>query len=216
MFDQLTSIILTASSLGVTAFGIVETLKWTRIGQFGFNEMRKHLGQLILALETTHSTNLEQVLRSLYRGEHSELAKTLRQGVRAGLTTDNAATLALTLHTINENALTAVAAAFAAGTELTSEQRNVLGRFELAADAKIDAALMSAQSHYAGKMRLLAGAIAICLGLILGLVQSASQFDLFTLGQALIVGILAIPVAPIAKDLVSTLQSFSTMFGGNA
>ena len=212
MFEQLASIILTASSLGVTAFGIVETLKWTRVGQFGFDEMRKHLGQLITALETTHSTNLEQVLRSLYRGEHSELAKTLRQGIRAGLTTQNAATLARTLNTINEDALTAVATALTTGTELSAEQRNVLGRFELAADASIDAALMSAQNHYAGKTRLLAGVVAIAIGLVVGLVQSDSPLDLFTVGQALLVGVLAIPVAPIAKDLVTTLQALSATF----
>lgn len=83
--DDLTSWILAAGALGLTAFGIVEAFKYTRIGVLGFEQILRILGKLQLALKVAYGDEYQDLLRSQYRGDVEELARTLRQGVRIGL-----------------------------------------------------------------------------------------------------------------------------------
>jgi ethanolamine transporter EutH len=84
----------------------------------------------------------------------------------------------------------------------------VLGRFELAVDARIDAALTLAQSHYAGAQRCVASLIALAIAVAVGFWMRTTQPHFLL--KSVLVGIAAVPLAPIAKDLVSALQAATT------
>ena len=102
----------------------------------------------------------------------------------------------------NEDLLKDLVSKLNAGEELSPEERNVLGRFELAVDVRIDAAITLAQNKYADSMRLTAAVIAVGVALVVG-------YKMSMLPVAAVVGFLAVPLAPVAKDVVTALRSAS-------
>ena len=109
---------------------------------------------------------------------------------------------------VEEQALQEVAEALQTGKPLSEEQRGVLGRYELALDARIDAALALANSRYIGSIRGLASLVAIAIALIVGWIQNVSLITAF------IAGLAAVPIAPMAKDLAGALQAAAKALPG--
>jgi hypothetical protein len=200
--ENIGTIVLATGALGTAAFGIVEALKWTSLGFFGFPQLKANLGPIWATLQTAYGRDFEQVLRGQYKGSHQDLVKTLRQGVRVGLTEEQAETIAAYLGLGASEKLKAAAAQIQLGGTLPNDLRDVLGRFELAVDARIDAAMALAQNHYAGKMRVAALLVSMLIALSVGIYLN--QYFLAT-----VVGIAAVPLAPIAKDLTTALQAAS-------
>jgi ethanolamine transporter EutH len=126
----------------------------------------------------------------------------IRQGVRIGLTEQNASEVAGFLGMVDADRLKEAAQRAAQGGELSSDLRNTLGRFELAVDARIDAALTLAQARYVGATRGVASIVALLIALAVGLYLGADYIF-----RAVLVGVAAVPLAPVAKDLVTALQS---------
>jgi hypothetical protein len=202
--DNLGTIILATGALGTAAFGIVEALKWTRLGEAGFDAINRVLGPILELVRAAYGPDFQSLLRAHYRGDARELTRVIRQGVRVGLTPGNAPQAAKFLGMIDGEKLAEAARLVTAGRELSSELRNVLGRFELAVDTRVDAALTLAQSRYVGATRITASVFALVIALAVGFYLGNDYIF-----QALLVGIAAVPLAPIAKDLVSALQSAS-------
>ena len=215
LIDNITTLLLTAGALGTAAFGFVEAFKWWRFGEYGYDQLVTQLGALKSTLAEVYSpTRLDQVLRTLYRGAPDDLARSLRQGIRAGLTVNSAALVANELPILNAQILAAAATAIQAGVALTDEQRSVIGQYELAADARIDGALAVAQNHYAGKLRLTAALFAIVIALVTATALfSTGEQTISVIGRALLIGVLAVPVAPIVHDLVNVLKSVASAIG---
>ena len=202
--ENLGTIILATGALGTAAFGIVEALKWTRLGEAGFRAILKVLGPIIELLRTAYGPDFQNLLRAQYRGDQRDLTRVIRQGVRVGLTAANANQAARFLGMIDGERLTEAARQVEEGQELSAELRNVLGRFELAVDTRIDAALMLAKSRYVGATRVTSSILAILIAVAVGVFLGEGYMF-----QAILVGIAAVPLAPVAKDLVSALQSAS-------
>ena len=201
--ESLGAIVLATGALGTAAFGIVEGLKrWRRLGEAGFHAILTLLSAISDTLRTAYGPDVEKLLRAQYRGQQGELARIIRQGARIGLTPDNAEAVARGLGIVDAAKLKAAAVAIEAGEELTPQLRNVIGRFELAVDARIDAALTLAQDSYAGTVRIAASVVALIIAIAVG-VYVGRVFE------AVLVGIAAVPLAPIAKDVVSALKSAS-------
>lgn len=200
--ENIGTMILATGALGTAAFGIVESLKWTRLGEAGFGAILKVLGLIMETLKIAYGPGCEALLRAQYRGEQRELARVIRQGVRIGLTEENASQVAKFLGMVDADKLKEAARLVREGGELPAELRNVLGRFELAVDARIDAALTLAQNYYVGAVRVVASIVALIIALAVGIYQGF-------IFQALLVGGAAVPLAPVAKDLVTALQSAS-------
>lgn len=202
--QNLGTIVVAVGALGTAAFGIVEALKWTGIGLMGFGQIRRLLGAPVMrALEVAYGPEFLTLLKAQYRSGRAEaqLPKTLRQGVRVGLTPNTAADLAGRIGVVGPDDLTGVAEALQSGAALSDEQRSVLGRFELALDARIDAAMALANDKYAGSLRVIASAVAIAIALAVGLGAGESPL------LSLVVGIAAVPIAPVAKDLSKAIQA---------
>jgi hypothetical protein len=83
------------------------------------------------------------------------------------------------------------------------------GRFATALDARIDAAFAIAEEQYETAAKTWAGvaAVALAIGLSAGL---AGRFELNQTIAALGVGLVAVPLAPVAKDLSTSLQNALT------
>lgn len=87
-------VLAAVGALGTAAFGIVEGLKWTRLGVAGFDQIEVTLGPLLDSLKVAYGRRYGQLLRGQYLGDSRELKRTLRQGVRIGLNESNAIRLA--------------------------------------------------------------------------------------------------------------------------
>ncbi len=217
--NSLSTAIGAAAALGTACFGIVEGLKWTPLGEAGFAQLKAFLGEgLLRALAVAYGPGYEALLRAQYRQDwaRSPLAKTLRQGVRIGLTPENAAAIAHFLGSISPEALLQVAQKLkSCETPLGDQDRATIGRMELAADVRIDAALARAQDLYLGTVRLLAAVVAVVLAeLAAALGSTPGQFLADGWLKGLLVGTLAVPLAPIANDLVSALQAATKALRG--
>lgn len=201
---HLGEMVLAAGALGTAAFGIVEAAKWSPLGEAGFSNIPRLLGPALMqAVTRSLGPDALRLLRAQYRRRdgNAELARTLRQGVRIGLDPANAESLAQGVGSVDPAALRRAAEALSAGQDLDSAQRNAIGRFELAADARIDSALTLAQDSYLGAVRLSASSVAVGMALLAALVLGKDP----VLG--LIVGVAAVPLAPIANDIVGALQA---------
>jgi hypothetical protein len=206
MPDEWGELVLAAGALGTAAFGIVEGLKWIPlVGEAGFTSLLKLLGRALQsALRVAYGDQFERMLRAQYRGDQEDLTTVLRQGMRIGLTPKNAENIALELGVVEPARLTEAAVAVETGAPLTAEQRNAIARFELAADARVDAALSLAQDHYKRLSRFLAGVVAVALAIFAAYVL-AGNWSL--LGKAVLIGIAAVPLAPVAKDVAGALKA---------
>jgi hypothetical protein len=202
--ENIGTIILATGALGTAAFGIVEALKWTRLGEAGFTAILRVLGPIIEVIAKAYGPDYEILLRAHYRGDPRELTRVIRQGARVGLSAENALIAANFLGIIDGDKLADAARQVSEGRELSTELRNILGRFELAVDTRVDAALTLAQSHYVGTTRVTASIFAIVIAVAVGIYLGNDY--IFT---GMLVGIAAVPLAPIAKDLVTALQSAS-------
>ncbi|HWX78817.1 MAG TPA: hypothetical protein VNZ02_01905 [Steroidobacteraceae bacterium] len=206
---NLSTFIAGAGALGTACFGIIEGLKWTSLGEAGFGQIIKYLGpELLDALKIAYGPQYQKLLRAQYRQDsqtQAAIAKTLRQGVRIGLTTTNAASIAGFLGSVDAAALTSAAGSVAKGANLTGDDRAAIGRFELTVDARIDSALSSAQDVYLGTLRCVAALLAV--GIAEAVVAIPGVVTGATWATALLLGIVAVPFAPIANDLVGALQA---------
>jgi len=210
--STLSGVIAAAGALGTASFGIVEGLKWTALGTAGFGCIGEYLGQdLVGCLRVAYGPDFERLLRAQYRQDsqaQSVIAKSLRQGVRIGLTAANAENVARFLGAVAPGSLKQAAAAVEAARALSDAERAAIGRFELAADARIASALSRAKDAYLGWVRGAASLCAIVLGVATALMLGSELVD------GVIVGIVAVPLAPIANDVVAALQAATKAMRG--
>ncbi len=221
--DHLGTLVLATGALGTAAFGVVEGLKWTRVGTLGFDKLTGLLGESLWAcLKRAYGPNHEVYIKALYRQDRTagDLPRALRQGARIGLSADLAAELTKEFgEVVTGDCLKEIVEAMADGEELSDEQRGRLGRFELAVDARIDAAMAQANAAYVGYVRMLASGIAVALALFAASILAGESGPSFAgwkecflcslnyYFRALLVGLAAVPLAPIAKDLVNALKA---------
>ena len=191
---------------------IAEGCKLLLFPPIGFKRLREELTWADEALKVAYGENFEDLQKSHYRMGRGKgaLPKTLRQGIRIGMNEDTVETMAVVVGGLEKSDLSDVARKVKAGSVLDDKDKNILGRFEVAADARIDAALALAERSYINRMHLRAFIIAIVLSLLSALFLSYHyNWDHLWkyLGFGLMTGLIAVPIAPIAKDLTKALQS---------
>jgi hypothetical protein len=223
------NIISASAGLGTAAFGIVETMKSrSLIGEAGFSHIERLLGPLLkIAVKHAYGEGYSDMLRAQYKSDQRELRRSLRQGVRVGLKSENAKELAAFIGVIEENEMaTFVDAAKKAilrgpppddsngdkpQRELNDSERMLLARYEMAADGRIEAALAVAQTSYACTARTWAMCISMLIALVVGWIMGFNGEGhperTYYIFNAILIGLLAVPVAPIAKDLTEAIKS---------
>jgi hypothetical protein len=214
-----------AGGLGTAAYGLVDASKAFCGGMSnpGFGFIRRAVGPLLgpqgagagafgpVQILATLRANW---LNGVAKPDQKAIAKSL---IRLGLTPGNASQLA-TATGVDANELFTAARNIANGNPLTQQDINVLGRFDAVVSAILDLGYERADQLYRNSAKVVAAAVAIVLAVIGGGIiffSGASQTPpsiegylsskLFLL--AIVIGAMSTPLAPVAKDLSSSLQA---------
>jgi hypothetical protein len=111
---------------------------------------------------------------------------------------------------VDSATLKSIAAKTLSGAPLEIEEQALKTRFEVILDTLIDAAYQKADERYRNWTRSLAAGIAVLLALTGGgLLQGREFLHSQNVGLALMVGLLAIPLAPIAKNVANALSAYA-------
>jgi hypothetical protein len=221
VLQNLPQIITAIGGLGTAAFGLLEAVKPVipGINHIGFGGVRK----TVLGLTPSETAGKEpgnalpqaNILKSLLANwvngtdlsSQKAIAKSL---IKLHLSAGNAADLALRTN-VDGEILEQVAASMVTATALTQQQGDAYARFDLIVTALLDECYQHADQVYRNWTRALAAAIAVALAFVGGWSLAATGFCAYLhspqMGQALLIGLLATPLAPIAKDLSTALST---------
>jgi hypothetical protein len=199
---NLPKIIAAVGGLGTAAMGIVDAGKVAGVNKIGFPSIRKLVSSLTDKIAPPAQTGIINTLRgNWYNGtdlaSQKAIAKTL---IKANLTPATAPSLAAATF-VDPVVLAQVATNIQIQTPLTPLQSDTYGRFDFGLTALLDATYQRSDVSYRKWTRVLAGSIAILIALL-----GAKSVGITCL-QGFLVGILAVPLAPVAKDLSSALAA---------
>ncbi len=198
--------------VGIAAFGMVNFLKsaFPHFNKAGFGAIRKMV--VSLTPEAVRPENVlpqADVLKSIEANwvggtdvlTQKSAAKSL---VTMHLTAENAAAVAART-TVDPIALASIAAKIASGTALSSYEVNVKSRFDVVVTALLDQAFEQSNSSYRHSMIVLSGCMCLLLAQIGGWVLNGCPLRVYfgsnDFWRALLVGVAAIPLAPLARDI---------------
>lgn len=209
--DEFGTALAALGALSTAAFGLLDSSKalWGGVSNLGVKHLDAALKPFGPALAAAVGADRwrDVVLANWRNGvAKADQKLTVKSLIKLGLTPETAADLARAAN-LDPEALTAVARKLATGRELTDADLNVIGRLNAVIDALLDSAFERAEHHYRSGARLLAGGIAVGLALLAWLMWPADFGERPPAGYALLVGLLAVPLAPVAKDLTSALST---------
>ena len=203
--DGLSDLVARAAVLGTAAMALVEAAKWTALGRVGLGRVREALGAAgMRALAHAYGVGpLEALLAGSFRRGHLELADVLRNGLRLGLTSDDAPELAKEFGQEPARLAAALAGRVGSAASPGDEAVAALARFHAAIDARVDAAAASAHEAYLGALRVTGTVLALAGSVAVALVTGQD------LWLAIGIGLVAVPMAPISKEVLSLLRAAS-------
>jgi hypothetical protein len=215
IWNEVPQLVTAIGGLGTAAFGLVDATKAIGggVNHIGFADIRKRIEQLVPD-KSTNGLTLHDVLGTLRENwftgtdlaSQKAIAKSL---IRLNFNTDNAQRMATTTG-VDATVLRAVAENQAAGTALSPQQSDVNARFDAILTAQLDATYRRADEKYVSATRAWAMVFAILLAVagasILGEHAPWALADNM-FWKAFFVGLLATPLAPIAKDLSTALAT---------
>jgi hypothetical protein len=204
-------IVTAIGGLGTAAFGLVDATKAAGggVNHIGFSGIKTTVSELTPG-NPPNALSQKNILATLKAnwfngtdlGSQKSIAKSL---IKLNLNPANAAALAAATG-VDPTGLTAVAINIAAGTPLTSAQSDLYGRFDLIVTALLDETYQSSDDVYRNWTRAIAAVAAVLLAIVGGLTLNP-RADTSQILQFVIVGLLATPLAPIAKDLSTALAT---------
>jgi hypothetical protein len=210
ILKQFTDSLGAVAALGVAAMGLVDTTKpfWGGVSNFGSKHVTDCLGPFKAALDKASKSWRKTIKSHWLNGTPLDQQKAIAKSlVRLGLNPDNARTLAPAGNVDADKFADAVKMVFT-GSTLTTEQVAVLSRFDAAIDTALDAGYERGDQKYRNAARATAGAIAIGLAVAGGRLLSNDPTAFWwgpEFWQSVLIGTIAVPLAPIAKDLSSSL-----------
>jgi hypothetical protein len=212
LIQSVGSIIAAVAALGTASMGFVDALKAFGGGpsNFGFASIKRTLSPF-LPKQANGAFNEAELLAALKSNWINGVAKADQKAkakalIHLGLTAGNAAELAKAAG-VDEKTLASVADKVAGRSPdaLTPAEINTLGQFDAILSAVLDEAYERADQQYRNGTKILATIFAIIFGIAGScLIKGVNGDDI---GLGLLVGIVAVPLAPVAKDLVSSLQA---------
>ena len=215
LLSNLPAAIIAVGALGTAAFGLVDAAKALPgggISRFGFKFIRQVIVTLappVPSLEASGlgqasmlNTLLSQWINGTATDDQVNIAKSL---IKLRLTPETAAALAAATG-VDATLLIQVAQSIATGTALTSQQTDVYGRFDLLLTTLLDQAYQRADQRYRNAAKVLAIPVSVILAVV-----AANNLPVGTASispwAAVVVGLIATPLAPIAKDIASAIQT---------
>ncbi len=216
---SITQIISAIGGLGLASFGLVDSTKalpGAGVSSSGFSSITAAVR--LFVVDAGRDPNAPDLAGSLLQTLHGNwingmasvdqkaVAKSL---IKLRLTPVTSAQYAkVTL--VDPAALSDAATSMTTGQPLSLAQSNALGRFDLALTAILDAAYHRADQRYRNVSKFLAGVFAVVLAFVAGGLVDTDWPTYFSSGHwmlAVIGGVLAVPLAPVSKDLTSALTA---------
>ena len=216
---ELVSVVTAAGALGTAAMGLVDASKAFGGGpsNFGFGYVADALEPFLAPLvNNPPAFSKAQILRTLRANWLNGVAKADQKAkakslIHLGLTKGNAQGLANAAG-VDAAMLQSLAGKTAAGATVTQEELNVLGQFDTVLSAALDAAYERGDQKYRNAAKFLAMLVSTVMGGVGGWILFPDHTPAH-LVQALLLGVVATPLAPVAKDLASSLQAAVTAVG---
>jgi hypothetical protein len=221
---QLSEVVTAIGGLGTAAFGLLEALKpfFSSINRMGLGRIQGTVSSLTpnqkgdgVTPDPLNALPRNSILATIEANwvngtdiaAQKAIAKSL---IKLHLSAGTAELLAGAVN-VDPAALKAIAAKTLAGTPLTQTESDVFGRFDLIVTALLDQAYQYSDQVYRNGTRTLAAGLAVVLALAGA--WSLEGATLFTgahwhdLVLAFLVGLLATPLAPVAKDISTALST---------
>jgi len=211
---QLSTMVLAVGALGTAAFGLVDAFKVLPgggVSYFGFGFVREVIDQLV-AEEVKTGLGRKKIRESLKSqwingaaiSDQLNIAKSL---IKMQLSPETAQALAKATG-VDAAILGQVADCMQKATPLSTVQSDVYGRFDLALTTLLDQAYQRGEQRYRNAAKSAAVVVAVALSVVANewVVPATSQMH--TTG-AVLLGLIATPIAPVAKDIASALQTAS-------
>jgi len=209
--SQLSTIIAAVGGVGTAAFGLVDAFKALPgggISRAGFKFIRQTILKLAPEVASLDGTGLSrdsllytlqsQWINGTAATDQINIAKSL---IKLRLTPDTSAALASATG-VDAAILSQIAASIRSGTALTTQQTDVYGRFDLLLTTLLDQAYQRAGQRYRS-----AKATAVPIAVALAVIAALAIPNQITLTQAVLVGLIATPIAPVAKDIASAITT---------
>jgi len=216
ILQDLPNIITAIGGLGTAAFGLVDSTKvfWGGVNRIGFGKIKDAVTKLTpgTPVNGLSQTKIIATLRAnWYNGQDLDNQKAVAKSlIKLGLNPGNAAAIASATG-VDQAVLQSVAAKMAAATALTSNESDVFARFDLILTAMLDEVYQDGDQRYTNGTRVTAGIFAVLLAFVGGWIVNGQDIHTFVasndLWRALISGVLATPLAPVAKDITSALST---------
>jgi hypothetical protein len=218
---QIQHVIVAIGGLGTAAFGLVDAAKpvFRGINRIGLKHIQNTVAGLVpdqtggVPRKPINALPRQNILETVEANwvngtdlaSQKAIAKSL---IKLHLSAGNAEAVAAQTN-VDSAVLSAVATNIANGTPLSQTEGDAYSRFDLIVTALLDEAYQVSDQVYRNGMRTLAACVAVALAVtggwsLVGTYQFWHSSDVFL---ALLVGLLATPLAPIAKDLSSALAS---------
>jgi len=214
IFQNLPQVILAVGGLGTAAFGLVDATKvfWGGVNHIGFSGIRRRIAGLI-PHRASNALGQRDVLETLkgnwFNGTDLASQKAIAKSlIKLAFNPDNAEGMA-GASGVDPEVLKSVAVSLANGTPLTPAQNDIWARFDLILTALLDETYQRADQQYTNGTRAWAVVFSIALAIVAALIINANATDGVHIAfwESFVVGLLATPLAPIAKDLSSALST---------
>lgn len=209
--DRLSQYIAVAAGLGTAAYALVDGSKafFGGVSNYGFGHIKRVMS--LFLSENANSSNplhLKAVLATLRANwlngtalaDQKAIAKSL---IKLRLDQDNARNLANATG-VDKDKLATIAGKIASGETLTQQENDILGRFDLMLTAILDEGYQRADQSYRNSAKAWSIVVSVALAVV---GQSMVNDPLFSIEKAILIGLVATPIAPIAKDLTSALSA---------
>jgi hypothetical protein len=213
ILNEVSQAITAVGGLGTAAFGLVDATKvfWGGINHVGFGGISKRIQALMP--ETGAGVNALPVLEAIntlkgnwFNGTDLTSQKAIAKSlVKLHLNTANAPAVAKATNT-DPDLLATVAGKMTTGTALLPAESDAFARFDLILTAMLDETYQMADQVYTNGARALAVVFSVGLAFAGSWILAPDKLG-SNWGEALIIGLLATPLAPIAKDLSSSLAA---------
>lgn len=207
--QQVGAALAALSALATAAFGLLDSTKafWGGVSNIGLGHLWRALTPYDAALN--EAVGRQQWRLTVRANWINGMAKDQQKAVvgallKLGLTAETARSIAAASN-VDADALATAARKLEAGEELEPAQVNILGRMSVSIEATLDAAFEAAEQQYRNVSRVLAGLACVGLALLAQTLMPGDQTGDYLL--AVTVGLLAVPLAPVAKDLTSALSA---------
>lgn len=211
-----TSVIMAVGALGTAAYGLVDATKGLGggVSTRGLAYIRKSLTPLLpdtqagapgsmLSRDVIFETLKSNWINGVAASDQKAIAKSL---IQLRMDVNSAPTFAK-ITGVDAATLQTVLTKMSTGTALTTAETDTYGRFDLVLTTIIDQAYQRASQQYRNTAKLLAVPISVLLSCTAALIVSDWNWYKASWGVAIALGIVATPLAPIAKDVSSAVQT---------